>query len=291
MKKFFKQPWYLIVFYIISTIILLIYSLGYEKAIEWVKYFTYLYSTYSLIVVIVNLKRFHLFLKNKMINTNTYKNIKSLLYKNKTIEKYFTDKKFMNLINLNLSTIINFIFIFLKFRDGVVYKSSWFISLSIYYLILTITKIFLLRKLNENKDIKYEYAVYRSTGYLLMALNLILAGMTIQMIIKDVSQVYEGNIIFASAFYSFYLIITAIINMFKYRKYNSPILSSVKTINLFTALVSILMLQTTMIATFSVDNYMEYMQLMNTLTGSGVLLIILTISTYMIIKGTKVIKN
>jgi len=67
------------------------------------------------------------------------------------------------------------------------------------------------------------------------------------------------------------------------------ILSSVKVINLLTASVSILMLQTTMIATFDGTN-IEFMKLMNQITGGIISVITLTISTYMIIKGQRGLK-
>lgn len=103
------------------------------------------------------------------------------------------------------------------------------------------------------------------------------------MVNSNVAVVYEGYIIYLTAFYTFYLIISAIINVFIYKKYNSPILSSVKIINLLTASVSILMLQTTMIATFG-ENELEFMRLMNSITGGAISILTLSISTYMIIK-------
>ena len=116
-----------------------------------------------------------------------------------------------------------------------------------------------------------------------MALNVALVIMIIQMVNSNVAVVYEGYIIYLTAFYTFYLIISAIINVFIYKKYNSPILSSVKIINLLTASVSILMLQTTMIATFG-ENELEFMRLMNSITGGAISILTLSISTYMIIK-------
>ena len=283
----FKQS--TIILFAITTIILLVYSLGYKNAIPYIKYFSYLYSTFSLIVVILNTKRFHLYIKNKILNTNVYKGIKTNLYRNKYIEKYFEDLKFKNLINLCLSSIINFSFIFIKFVDGINSKSIWFVSLSVYYFILTLIKLFLLSNLKDYEQ-KKEYIVYRNIGYFLMPLNIALVVMIIQMVRTNVAVIPEGYIIYATAFYSFYLIISAIINLIKYRKYKSPILSSIKVINLLTASVSILMLQTTMIATFG-ENYQGYMRLMNSVTGGIISLITLGISTYMILKGQKQIKK
>ena len=278
-----------ILFFVISTIILLIYSLGYKNALEPIKYFSYLYSTFSLIVVLLNTKRFYSYLKDGFLNTNIFKNTKKLLYKSKLIKKYFEDINFKTLINLCFSAVINFSFIFIKFTDGLLNRSIWFVSFSLYYFLLTIVRIILLnniRKFNKKK----EYMIYRNVGYFIMILNVALVIMIIQMVNDNVAVVYEGYIIYLTAFYTFYLIISAIINVFAYKKYNSPILSSVKVINLLTASVSILMLQTTMIATFG-DNELEFMRLMNSVTGGVISVITLSISIYMIIKGRNKIKS
>lgn len=106
------------------------------------------------------------------------------------------------------------------------------------------------------------------------------------MIISNVAVINSGYIIYVTAIYTFYLIISASIDVVKYKKYKSLILSSIKAINLLTASVSILMLQTTMIATFS-ENNIEFMRLMNIITGSIISIVTLGISTYMIINGQK----
>ncbi len=278
-----------ILFFVISTIILLIYSLGYKDALEPIKYFSYLYSTFSLIVFLFNVKRIYLYLKSCIVDSNIFKSIKKILYNNILIRKYFEDINFKTLINLCFSSIINLSFIFIKFTDGLLNRSIWFVSLSLYYFLLTIVRIILLnniRKFNKEK----EYMIYRNVGYFIMILNVALVIMIIQMVNDNVAVVYEEYIIYLTAFYTFYLIISAIINVFIYKKYNSPILSSVKVINLLTASVSILMLQTTMIATFG-DNELEFMRLMNSVTGGVISVITLSISIYMIIKGQKKIKT
>lgn len=74
-------------------------------------------------VVIFNIKRFYLYLKNNILKTKLYNNIKKLLYKNKYIKKYFEDVKFKILINLCISAFINFSFIFIKFTNGILNRS------------------------------------------------------------------------------------------------------------------------------------------------------------------------
>lgn len=274
---------------IILTILLLKYSLSNENAISFIKYFTYLFSTFVLIVSVMNIKRAYLYIKKKITSINFYKTIKNKLFENKYTKKYFSDKKYKNLLNLYIGITINLVFIILKFKDGIIYKSLWFISLAVYYILLVITKYFLLANLKKTHSEKDEYRIYRNIGFFLLILNLALTIMIIQMVAKNVAIIYDDHVIYLSAIYSFYLIISAIINIFKYKKYNSPILSSVKIINLFTALVSILMLQTTMIARFKEDSF-DYMRMMNSITGTIIPAIILSTAIFMIFKGNRKIK-
>lgn len=55
------------------------------------------------------------------------------------------------------------------------------------------------------------------------------------------------------ALYTFYITTTAIIDIIKYRKYNSPVMSISKVIKLAAALVSMLFLETAMFAQFGAD--------------------------------------
>ena len=288
-KNIFHFKPTIILLLIISTIILLVYSLAYDKALDFIKYFSYLYSTFSLMVVIFNIKRLYLYIKSIFFKTKWFNSTKKLLYKNKIIKKYFEDVKFKTLINLCISVIINFGFIFIKLINGITNKSVWFISLALYYFLLTLIKIILLNNLRKY-DEKKENKIYRNVGYFIMALNIALVIMIIQMIRTNVAIIPKGYIIYLTALYSFYLIISAIINVIKYRKFKSPILSSVKVINLLTSSVSILMLQTTMIATFG-ENELEFMRLMNSITGGIISVLTLSLSTYMIIKGQNELKS
>lgn len=284
-KSIFKFKPITIFLLIITATILLVYSLGYNKANNIINYFSYLYSALVLIIIIFNIKRLYLFIKESINNNILYKKIKTFLYKYKYIRKYFEDIRFKNLINLCLSSIVNFSFIFIKFVDGINNKSIWFISLSIYYFLLTLIKLFLLNNLRKYNN-KKEYIVYRNIGYFIMILNIALVVMIFQMVSSNVAIIPKRYMIYLTATYTFYLIISAIINLFVYRKYKSPLLSSIKVINLLTASVSVLMLQTTMIATFGGDNF-AFMKLMNTITGTVISIIALGISTYMIINGQK----
>ncbi|MBR0449674.1 MAG: hypothetical protein IIX30_02540, partial [Clostridia bacterium] len=85
---------------------------------------------------------------------------------------------------------------------------------------------------------------------------------------------------------------TAIINVVKYRKYNSPVFSASKAISLAAALVSMLTLESTMLTTFSDATMTETSQkLMLGTTGGAISIIIVVIAIYMIVTGKKKLKS
>ncbi|MDE6031600.1 MAG: hypothetical protein K2G32_08275, partial [Oscillospiraceae bacterium] len=102
---------------------------------------------------------------------------------------------------------------------------------------------------------------------------------------------YPGLLIYAMAMYSFYSVITAVINLVKFRKHGSPLLSAAKAVNLVAALVSILSLETAMLAQFGGDNDPLFRKAMTGATGGGVCTIVIAMAAYMIWRAVKNLKK
>lgn len=86
--------------------------------------------------------------------------------------------------------------------------------------------------------------------------------------------------------YDFYLIIRALVNVFKYRKKNSLILISSKCINLTVAMI---FLEVARIYQFS-SNDSNFKLVMTSCTGFGVAIINSFMAVYMIVKSNKYLK-
>jgi preprotein translocase subunit SecF len=96
----------------------------------------------------------------------------------------------------------------------------------------------------------------------------------------------------AMAAYTFAALTTAIINVIKYRKYNSPVFSASKAISLAAALVSMLTLESTMLTTFGEGTMTVAAQkLMIGATGGVISVLIVATAIYMIVVGTKKLKE
>ena len=96
--------------------------------------------------------------------------------------------------------------------------------------------------------------------------------------------------IYAMAMYAFYITITALISVLKYRKRGSPVMSAAKVISLTAALVSMLSLETAMLARFG-GGEEEFRRIMLAVSGGVVCAVVLTMAVYMIIRSTKQLKR
>ena len=92
--------------------------------------------------------------------------------------------------------------------------------------------------------------------------------------------------------YTFYATTKAVINIVKYRKYNSPVMSTAKVISLTAALVTMLNLETAMLSQFGTESTSPYFErIMISATGGGVAVIVVGLSIYMIVRATKEIRR
>ena len=96
----------------------------------------------------------------------------------------------------------------------------------------------------------------------------------------------------AMAAYTFTAFTLAIINIVKYKKYNSPVFSASKTISFAAACVSMLTLTSTMLTTFSDGTMGESEQkVILGIVGFAVLLAVVSMAIYMITQSTKKLKQ
>lgn len=121
--------------------------------------------------------------------------------------------------------------------------------------------------------------------------NFVLSGAVLMILYQNKGFEYHGILIYAMATYTFYITTSAIVNLVKYRKYNSPVMTMTKVIALSASLVSMLSLKTAMFAQFGQDMLPEDKWLMIALTGAGVSVTVITMSVYIIVKSYKEIKQ
>ena len=124
-----------------------------------------------------------------------------------------------------------------------------------------------------------------------MVLNLALTGMVILVVTKNHTYHYPGTMIYAMGAYAFYSMITAVVNVVKFRKHNSPALSAAKAVNLASALVSMLALETAMLSQFGSADSPVFRRAMTSATGGFVCLAVLGMAVYMLVRSTRKLKE
>lgn len=207
-------------------------------------------------------------------------------------ERYLRDVRFRSEVSLYQGLFIHLLYVALKLFSGIRYQSVWFIALAIYYIFLSVMRFLLLhhvRKLTIGQDIPSEQRRYRACGFILLLMNEALVGIIIYIVHLNQGFTYPGLLIYTMSTYAFYSIITAIINVVKFRKYGSPVLSAAKNINLTAALVSMLSLETAMLAQFG-GNDSTFRQIMTASSGAVISVIVLGMAIFMIVRANRQLK-
>lgn len=223
-----------------------------------------------------------------------YKNIKGKVYGSKYGNRYMTDVIFKTRISLYRSLTVNMLYVGTNIVSYFLYDSAWFAILAGYYTILAVMRFLLLRfthRLGIGKDKIMEYKRSRLCGIILITVNLTLSGAVLMILYQNKGYQYHGILIYAMALYTFYVTAYAIVNIIRYRKYNSPIMTSSKIITLSAALVSMLPLETAMFSQFGTDTSHAFQRIMIAATGAGISVAVISMSVYIIVKSTQEINK
>ena len=166
--------------------------------------------------------------------------------------------------------------------------------LAVYYVIMAVMRYLLVRYVRIQKigtDILSEWKRSRICAYILLLINLSLSGAVLMILYQHRGYDYPGIMIYVMAMYTFYALTMSIVDIVKYRKMGSPIMSTAKIVSLSAALVSMLNLETAMFAQFGGDMSPENQQIFIILTGAGISITVVTLSVILIVRATKEIRR
>lgn len=210
------------------------------------------------------------------------------------LRRYFSDISFGMHISLYRSLGLNIFYAAMKLGFGIYYRSVWFAVLAVYYFLLAVVRLGLIRYARKNEfgvNLVSEWKRYGVCGVVLLLLNLVLSSEVILVVYQNESFHYAGYLIYIMAMYAFYCVTMAVRNVIVYRKFRSPVMSAAKALQLATALVSILALETAMLEQFGNENTPHFRRTMTDCTGGGVCLVVLGMAIYMIQKARNEIKK
>lgn len=219
-----------------------------------------------------------------------YKEAKTRVYQHKYANRFFTDAAFKAHVMLYLSLVINLLYVVMNAISAVIYSTYWFGIFAVYYAILAIMRFLLVRYVSRNGIGRNRLGELRRTrfcAYILLTVNLVLSGVVLMMIYHNRGFAYQGYLIYVMALYTFYSTTTAIVDMVRYRKYKSPVLSMSKMIKLAAALFSMLFLETAMFSQFGKDTPLETQKILIMATGAGISVIVVASAVSIIVRSTR----
>lgn len=208
------------------------------------------------------------------------------------VKKFLNDMHFRGNVGIYQGMAVNFLYVVFRLVTGIIYSSVWFISMAAYHLVLGIMRAVLIYgyRRRDGRGYGYEYRFYRICAYMLLLLNIPMGGMIVLMIRTDTSVSYPEYVIYLSAMFTFYTMIISVVNMVKYRRAGSPVLSAAKVINFVSAMMSVLGLQTAMISKFS-EKSDSFRAMMNGITGGVIYGIVIVTAVLMLMKGKRASGN
>lgn len=250
----------------------------------------YILSAYALIITITGIVRIVQLIRKPKELHPLLKKVVSI----PVIGRLIKENTFRTQIALYPGFLINVVYVIWKLSFGIYYNSAWFISLALYYFVLAWMRLSLIRPfLVKEGEIrkKAELKRYRLCGVSLLVINIALSGIVVLAVKKENGFTYPGYMIYVMAMYAFYAVITAVINLVKYRKYGSPVLSAAKVISLTTAMVSMFSLESAMLAQFADASQTAFKKIMTKCTGGVICVIVIGMAVYMIFRSTKEIRK
>lgn len=226
---------------------------------------------------------------------NIIRFFKTLGRENKYAKKWLNDTRLRVNVSLYGSLVWNALYGIFQLWLGIYHRTFWFCSLGVYYICLGIMRFFLVkhsRKYAPGERMREELVKYRTCGWIFLLMNLALSLIIFFMVYWN--RTFEHHMItaIAMAAYTFTSFTVAIVNVVKYKKYNSPVFSASKAISFAAACVSMLTLTSTMLTTFS-DGTMDALtqKLMLGGVGFAVSAVVVTMAIYMIAQSTKKLRS
>ena len=283
-KLLFTPIWLMVLLVLVSAVALtFVFVGGMEQSIP--AYIVYVVAFYTLAVVT---------LFCVMVLPKQYSTLKQKVYNDPLGNRLLTDRVFRIHVSLSLSFVINMLYVGINLWSWHTLKSYWFMVLAVYYVIMAVMRFLLVRYVRIQKigtSILGEWKRSRICAYILLLINLSLSGAVLMILYQHRGYDYPGVMIYVMALYTFYALTMSVVDIVKYRKMGSPVMSTAKIVSLSAALVSLLNLETAMFAQFGADMSGEHQRIFIILTGAGVSITVVTLSVILIVNANREIRR
>ena len=233
-------------------------------------------------------------------------------------KKIIKDKDAREKTILYAGMVVNYFFVIFQLYGGILYKSVWFTALGVYYAVLTSVRLYI--GVSSKKRGGEAWKVFRMSGWALTIANIALVVMISVMVAAPGVAIHGYSLLMAVGVtvWTVYLMISAVIGIVRHWKEENTIALAANSVQLIGAVVSILLLQTAMIASYGtlviektrgalehagqitrvptevgdlINNLVQIFVVSNRITGVLVAVVVLGITVYMIVKGSREYKK
>lgn len=197
-------------------------------------------------------------------------------------------------LRILMGASVNLAYAAMKLVMGLRYHSKWFITMASYYALLAGMRAYLLKGIRRNArepSAVLELRRQRGIGILLLIMNQALAVMVVMIVWRGEKFAYPGVMIYGVAAYAFYAISMAVVQLIKYRRRGDTLMTSVKVVSLTAAMVSILSLETALLAQFGDPADVIFQRRMTSATGAAVCAVVLLMAVGMIVRSARELRK
>lgn len=236
----------------------------------------YALAAYALTVAVIGIPRLIRWIREDVLT-------------NRFVRPLVEDEQKRFLLDLFREQIMNFGYGVFKTVSGLWMGIPWVWADGLYNLVQGILQMAQITLHRKHLPVRQQWKSYRIAGWVILVVHLTVTGLVFMMIHQGQAEEYPGFMIFATAAFTFYKLITAMIDVAKDRKHASPVDSSVYLLDLTQAMFSIFSLQVAMLHVF--DDGSIDAKLMNSMTGGVVCLLIMLTGLYMIRRAGRELKK
>lgn len=219
--------------------------------------------------------------------------IRSFRQENRFYLRYRSDVRLRMNLSLWTACICNAAYAALQLALGISHRSAWFYAMAGYYCLLAMLRLMLgshVRAYAPGDRMRSEWRKYRLCGAGLLAMNLALTVFSLYFVLHLRELRHHEITVIAMSAYTFGALALAIVNVIRYRCYESPACSAAKALSLASAAVSMLSLEDAMLTTFGDAAQQPFRQIMLAASAAAVAALIIAMALYMIFRATASLK-
>ena len=197
------------------------------------------------------------------------------------VKKLKNDYNKRTVIFAFLSVLVTICFTVYNGVLGFLYNSTWHICIFVYYVFLLLIKGLLVFGISLKKIRSNQLIVVYITFIILIVMTIAMIAPAFLLLLDK--RTYNLGLIpsIASAAYTTYSITMSIVNMKKAKNTDSPIIKQIRLVNIVNTLMSILVLQNTLI--LANGGYTDDMKKLSVATSVGIIVLIIIIEIYQFI--------